>query len=194
LALDIIQDLSTTKIFGCKSYVHVDAALLRRKLDDKAWEGVFVGNSHDSLAWLIYNPTTKRTVASRSVIFYECELLSLFPDHIHDTGSILPFQEPTDLAEAIYDGRTKITRPPPQTPVDPDSDDDHPGDSAPTILDSSLTPETLQHDVVVAWGAASTHITPAYSSSSIRGESIPSPAKRDQTLDHSDTTAAQRHH
>jgi hypothetical protein len=189
LALDIIPDLSTTKIFGCKSYVHVDAAL-RRKLDDKAWEGIFVGNSPDSPAWLIYNPTTKRTVASRSVIFYECELLSLFPDHVHDTGSILPFQEPTDLAEAIYDGRTKITRPPPQNVVDPDSDDDHPGDSAPTIMDSSLTPETLQHDVVVAWGATSTRATPADSSSSTGGESIPSPAKRDQPPGPSNTTAA----
>jgi hypothetical protein len=189
LALDIIPDLSTTKIFGCKSYVHVDAAM-RRKLDDKAWEGIFVGNSRDSPAWLIYNPTTQRTVASRSVIFDECELLSLFPDHVHVTGSILPFQEPTDLTEAIYDGRTKITRPPPQDAADLDSDDDHPGNSAPTIMDSSLTPEALQHDVVVAWGAISTRAAPANSSSSTRRESTPSPAKHDQPPDSSDTTAA----
>jgi hypothetical protein len=167
----------------------VDAAL-RRKLDDKAWEGIFVGNSPDSPAWLIYNPTIKRTVASRSVIFDVCELLSLFPDHVHVTGSILPFQEPTDLAEAVYDGRTKITRPPSQDVADLDSDDDHPGDSAPTIMDSSLTPETLQQDVVVAWGGTSTRAAPADSSSSTRRESTPTPAKHDQPPESSDTTAA----
>jgi transposase InsO family protein len=42
LALDIIPYLNTTKIFGCKSYVNVDDAL-RRKLDDKAWEGILWG-------------------------------------------------------------------------------------------------------------------------------------------------------
>mmetsp|Transcript_12208 Transcript_12208/g.21920 ORF Transcript_12208/g.21920 Transcript_12208/m.21920 type:complete len:504 (-) Transcript_12208:653-2164(-) len=165
LALDIVPDLSTTKIFGCKSYVHVDAAL-RRKLDDKAWEGVFVGNSPDSPAWLIYNPTTKRTVASRSVIFDECELLSAhFPDHVHDTGSILPFQEPTDLAEVIYKGRTKTARHSPRHAADSDSDEDHPGDSAPTIMDSSLTPETLRQDAVVAWEATPTPAPPPDSAS-----------------------------
>jgi hypothetical protein len=167
----------------------VDAAL-RRKLDDKAWEGVFVGNSPDSPTWLIYNPTTKRTVAIRSVIFDECELLSLFPDHVHDTGSILPFQEPTDLAETIYDGRTKLTRPPPQNAADPDSDDDHPGDSAPTIMDSTLTPEKLQQNAVVVWGVTSPPATLAAPSSPTRGESIPSPTTRDQPHDPSDTTAA----
>jgi hypothetical protein len=189
LALDIIPDLNTTKIFGCKSYVHVDASL-RRKLDDKAWEGIFVGNSPDSHALLIYNPTTKRTVASRSVIFYECELLSLFHDHVPVTGSILPFLEPTDLAKTIYDGRTKISRPTSQDVADPDSDDDNPEDSAPTIMASSLTPENFQQDDVVAWGAASPRATPADTSSSIQREDIPSLATRDQPPDPSDTMAA----
>jgi hypothetical protein len=68
----------------------VDAAL-RRKLDDKAWEGIYVGTLLDSRAWLIYHPVTKRTVASRSVTFDECELLSLFHDHAHITGNLLTF-------------------------------------------------------------------------------------------------------
>jgi hypothetical protein len=192
LALDIIPYLSITKIFGCKSYVHVDAAL-RRKLDDKAWEGINVGTSCDSPAWLIYNPTTKRTVASRSVIFYECELLSFFPNHVHVTGSILPFHEPTNLAEAIYDGRKKTTRPPPQDASNNDSGDDLHGDSAPTIMETFLTPEILQPDDVVAWGATSTHSTPYDHSSATQRERIPistSPATHDQPHVHSDTMAA----
>jgi hypothetical protein len=129
-------------------------------------------------------------VASRSVIFHECELLSLVPDHVHVTGSILPFQEPAGLAEAIYDGRTKTTRPPPQDATDPDSNDDLHGDYAPTIMDTFLTPEILQPANVVAWGATSTHPTPEDPSSSTQRERIPSTATHDQPPDPSDTTAA----
>jgi hypothetical protein len=159
-------------------------------LTTKLGKAFLWGNSPDSLAWLIYNPTTKRTVASRNVIFDECELLSLFPDHVHVTGSILPFQEPTDLAEAIYDGRTKTTRPPPHDATDLDSDDDLHGDYAPTIMDTFFTPEILQPADVVAWGATSTHSTPEDPSSSTQRERIPSPVTHDQPRDHADTTAA----
>jgi hypothetical protein len=35
-------DLSSMRVFGCPAYVHVDKSQ-RRKLDNCAWKGVFVG-------------------------------------------------------------------------------------------------------------------------------------------------------
>ena len=54
-------DLSSMRVFGCPAYVHVDKSQ-RRKLDDRAWKGVFVGYAPESHVWLVYNPTTRRVV------------------------------------------------------------------------------------------------------------------------------------
>ena len=40
-------DLSRLRVFGCPAYVHIDKSR-RRKLDDRAWKGVFVGYATDS--------------------------------------------------------------------------------------------------------------------------------------------------
>jgi hypothetical protein len=42
-------DLSSMRVFGCPTYVHVDKSK-RRKLDDRAWKGVFVGYASESSA------------------------------------------------------------------------------------------------------------------------------------------------
>lgn len=67
--------LANLRVFGCPAYVHVDKGQLR-KLDDKAWKGVFVGYADDACAWLVYQPRTRRVVLSRDVVFDEAPLLS----------------------------------------------------------------------------------------------------------------------
>jgi hypothetical protein len=64
------------RVFGCPAYVHVDKSQ-RRKLDDRAWKGVFVGCASESQAWLVYNPATRRVVSSRNLVFYEVAVLSM---------------------------------------------------------------------------------------------------------------------
>jgi hypothetical protein len=69
-------DLSSMRIFGCPAYVHVDKSK-RRKLDDRACKGVFVGYASESPAWLVYNPATRRVMNSRNVVFDEATVLSM---------------------------------------------------------------------------------------------------------------------
>ena len=63
-------DLSHLRVFGCPAFVHIDKSR-RRKLSARAWKGVFVGYAPDSPVWLVYNPTTRRVVRSRNVVFDE---------------------------------------------------------------------------------------------------------------------------
>jgi hypothetical protein len=79
LATIVIPDLSHTRIFGCNPYTHVDSAL-RRKLEDKAWKGIYAGRAPNSPALLVYNPDSGRVISSRRVIFDATELLSHFQD------------------------------------------------------------------------------------------------------------------
>jgi hypothetical protein len=60
-------DLSHLRVFGCPAYVYVDKSR-RWKLDDRVWEGIFVGYAPDSLVWLVYNPRTRRVERSRNVV------------------------------------------------------------------------------------------------------------------------------
>jgi hypothetical protein len=69
-------DLSSMRVFDCQAYVHVDKSQ-RRKFDDRAWKGVFVGYASESPAWLVYNPATRRVVSSRNVVFDEAAVLSM---------------------------------------------------------------------------------------------------------------------
>ena len=58
--------LSHLVTFGCPAYVHIPSHQ-RRKLDDKAFEGVMVGYSTDSHGYIIYNMQTRRTVVTKHV-------------------------------------------------------------------------------------------------------------------------------
>jgi transposase InsO family protein len=58
------------RVFGCLAFVHVPAAK-RGKLDVKARPGIFVGYSHESKAWLVFDPVRATTVTSRNVQFME---------------------------------------------------------------------------------------------------------------------------
>jgi hypothetical protein len=69
-------DLSFMRVFGCPAYVHVDKSQ-RRKLDDRAWKGVFVSYASESPACLVYNPATRLVVSNRNVVSDEAVVLSM---------------------------------------------------------------------------------------------------------------------
>eukprot|EP00873_Tetraselmis_striata_P036510 jgi/Tetstr1/456774/TSEL_004141.t1 len=69
--------LSYMRTFGCPAYVHVPRAI-RPKVAPSAREGVFVGYSSDSPAWLDMMPDTRVVLTSRSVAFNETDRLGRF--------------------------------------------------------------------------------------------------------------------
>eukprot|EP00253_Pinus_taeda_P017055 PITA_17055 len=66
------QTVTHMRVFGCVAYAHVPDQL-RRKLDSKAEKCVFVGDCHESKAYKLYNPSTKKLIVSRDVQFIEDE-------------------------------------------------------------------------------------------------------------------------
>ena len=58
------------KVFGCIAHAKIDAAHVR-KLDDRSQTLVHLGTEPGSKAYRLYNPTTRRVVVSRDVIFNE---------------------------------------------------------------------------------------------------------------------------
>jgi hypothetical protein len=69
-------DLSSMRVFGRPAYVHDDKSQCR-KLDDRAWKGVFVDYTSESPAWLVYNPATRRVVSCCNVVFDAVAVLSI---------------------------------------------------------------------------------------------------------------------
>jgi hypothetical protein len=63
-------NLDRLRVFGCPCYVSVEKQL-RRKLDDRACKGVFVGYALDSPSYLVWNLKTRRLIRSRNVEFNE---------------------------------------------------------------------------------------------------------------------------
>lgn len=57
-------------MFGCVAYAHVPD-VLRKKLDDKAKKYIFIGYSHETKGYKLYNPETKKVVVSHDVTFDE---------------------------------------------------------------------------------------------------------------------------
>jgi transposase InsO family protein len=67
-------DLSHLKVFGCRAYVHVHDQQ-RRKLDDKAWEGILVGyHERNRTIYRVYDEKMGITRESVHVTFNEEEL------------------------------------------------------------------------------------------------------------------------
>ncbi|KAK2970503.1 hypothetical protein RJ640_013575 [Escallonia rubra] len=58
------------RIFGCISYAHIPDEK-RKKLVDKGEKCIFLGVSDQSKAYKLYNPSTKKIVISRDVVFDE---------------------------------------------------------------------------------------------------------------------------
>ena len=62
--------ISHFRTVGCECYVHVPDAK-RNKLQPKSNKCIFLGYSDERKAYRLYNPTTKKIVASRNVVFKE---------------------------------------------------------------------------------------------------------------------------
>ena len=82
LVTSTVPDLSFLRIFGCPAFVHIEKGS-RRKLQPKAWKGIFVGYAPDSPAYLIYNPATRSVIRSQNVTFHESWRDSLTPSTAH---------------------------------------------------------------------------------------------------------------
>jgi len=63
-------DLGHLRIFGCKAYAY-NFDITRKKLDDRAHAGVFVGYDENSAAYRVYIPQTRKIMKSGHVIFNE---------------------------------------------------------------------------------------------------------------------------
>jgi hypothetical protein len=68
----IKPDVHYFKVFGCIAHVHIPEAK-RKKLDAKSFQCVMLGVSDESKAYRLFDPTTKRIVTSKDVIFEENE-------------------------------------------------------------------------------------------------------------------------
>jgi hypothetical protein len=68
------------KVFGCTAYAHVD----NRKLEHRAIKCLFLGYGSGVKGYKLWNPETKKTFMSRSVVFNESVMFndSLFSDHV----------------------------------------------------------------------------------------------------------------
>ncbi|OMO99220.1 hypothetical protein CCACVL1_03887 [Corchorus capsularis] len=77
------------RVFGCIAYAHVPDQK-RKKLDDKGEKCVLLGVSEESKAYKLYNPTTKKLIISRDVVFNENEFWPWdSPREMSKTASIL---------------------------------------------------------------------------------------------------------
>ncbi|CAJ2672444.1 unnamed protein product [Trifolium pratense] len=69
---DIKPAIHYLKVFGCVAHVHIPEAK-RKKLNAKSFRCVMLGISDESKAYRLFDPTTKRIVISKDVIFEENE-------------------------------------------------------------------------------------------------------------------------
>ena len=64
------------RVFGCRAYVHIQRDK-RRGLQPKSEHCIFLGYPLEYRGWKCYNPSTKKVVISRDVVFVETELPGL---------------------------------------------------------------------------------------------------------------------
>jgi hypothetical protein len=64
------SDYSQLKVFGCTAYAHVNNG----KLEPRAAKCVFLGYSSRVKGYKLWNPETKQSMLSRSVVFNESEM------------------------------------------------------------------------------------------------------------------------
>ena len=62
--------LDHLRVFGCPAYSHVPSQQ-RTKMSPPARKGVFVGYTPNSQSWMVYFPSTRTIISSRSVTFDE---------------------------------------------------------------------------------------------------------------------------
>ena len=58
------------RIFGCEAFAHIPK-IKRQKFQAKGVKCIFVGYANETKGYRLWNPTTKRIIISRDVIFDE---------------------------------------------------------------------------------------------------------------------------
>ena len=73
-------NVSNLRIFGCRAYPFIFDQR-QRKLDDKTYEGIFLGYDESSAAYRVYIPTQRKIMKSIYVIFNEEDVHELVNPH-----------------------------------------------------------------------------------------------------------------
>ena len=58
------------RVFGCRAFVYVPRDE-RSKLDSKTKQCIFLGYSNEEFGYRLWDPTTKKIIRSRDVVFFE---------------------------------------------------------------------------------------------------------------------------
>ncbi|WVZ79960.1 hypothetical protein U9M48_027482, partial [Paspalum notatum var. saurae] len=77
-------DYSRLKVFGCLAYAHVDNG----KLEPRAAKYIFLGYGSGVKGYKLWNPETKKSMLSRSVVFNESEMY--YANHATNTHDDMP--------------------------------------------------------------------------------------------------------
>ncbi|KAK0604865.1 hypothetical protein LWI29_020317 [Acer saccharum] len=67
-------DYGNSKIFGCTSYIHTKEG---GKLDPRVLKCIFLGHPDGVKGYKFWNPTTRKCIISRDVVFKEDELVGV---------------------------------------------------------------------------------------------------------------------
>ena len=97
------------RIFGCPVYVHTPDQK-RRKLDPKAFKGLFVGYPAGTKGYKIFDPDTRKMVCSRDVSFLEDSFTSVYqhgllslqysqPNHLNPDFDLFE----NDVSDAVHE-------------------------------------------------------------------------------------------
>ena len=78
-------NLSHLKVFGCISYVHVDAEK-RDKLDSKSRKCTFIGYGSDEFGYRFWDEENRKIIRSRNVIFNE-KVMHKNKDKVHEDSN-----------------------------------------------------------------------------------------------------------
>lgn len=101
-----VPDLSNLKVFGCLAMVHVPKKL-RKKLDAKSEEFIFVGYCEETKGFRLIHPTTKKFTKSRDVVFLESQVISNEINSqisvIDETELVLPFDDASTEENFVAD-------------------------------------------------------------------------------------------
>ncbi|KAI5116502.1 hypothetical protein M0805_000604 [Coniferiporia weirii] len=101
-------DVSHFRVFGCTAYVHIKSDQ-RKQLQSHTMKCVFIGYPADFKGWKFWNPDTKRTIVSNSVVFDECY-------HPGTSKSPIDLSVPGDPVEAGGDKHNQVEFDLPQSP------------------------------------------------------------------------------
>jgi hypothetical protein len=72
MILNYKPDISHLRVFGCKAFAY-NFDITRKKLDDKAKAGIFIGYELNSAAYRIYIPSQRKIMKSGHVVFHDTQ-------------------------------------------------------------------------------------------------------------------------